>query len=138
MFEQVIDWIKQNHSSARKIVEIGVGHRLDVAERLASALPQAEIIATDKDESWVRSRKTGRLRTAADDVMFPSISLYQGASLIYSLHPPQELISALVKLAIRVGAALLVVPTSDERHEFDSHPWRETVVQGKFVGWLLK
>ncbi len=137
MFEQLVDWIKQNYSDARKIIEVGVGHRIDVAERISRALPLAEILVTDKDESWVRSRKSGRVRAIADDVMFPSLKLYQGASLVYSLHPPGEILPGLEKLANGVGADLLIVPISDERHDLPQDKWRELVVHGRIVGWLL-
>ena len=137
MFEQLIDWIKQNYSDARKIIEIGVGHRIDVAERISTALPRAEILVTDKDESWVRSRKSRRIRAIADDVMFPSLKLYQGASLVYSLHPPGEILPGLEKLANGIGADLLIVPISDERHDLQQDKWRELVVHGRIVGWLL-
>ena len=137
MFEQLIDWIKQNYSDARKIIEVGVGHRMDVAERISKALPRAEILVTDKDESWVRSRKSRRIIAIADDVMFPSLKLYQGASLVYSLHPPGEILPGLEKLANGVGADLLIVPISDERHDLQQDKWRELVVHGRIVGWLL-
>ncbi len=137
MFEQIVDWIKQNYSDARKIIEIGVGHRIDVAERISEALPRAEILVTDKDESWVRSRKPGRSRAIANDVMFPTLSLYRGASLVYCLHPPGEILSGLEKLANGVGADLLVVPISDEQHDLPQDKWRELVVRGRIIGWLF-
>ncbi|OLD12658.1 MAG: hypothetical protein AUI50_01945 [Crenarchaeota archaeon 13_1_40CM_2_52_14] len=137
MFEQLVDWIKQNYNDARKIIEIGVGHRIDVAERISKALPQVEILVTDKDESWVRSGKLGRIRAIADDVMFPSLKLYQGASLVYCLHPPGEIVPGLEKLANGVGADLLIVPISDEGHDLPQDKWRELVVNGRIVGWLL-
>ena len=137
MFEQLVDWIKQNYGDARKIIEIGVGHRIDVAERISQALPLAEVLVTDKDESWVRSRKSGRIRAIADDVMFPSLKLYLGASLVYCLHPPEEILSGLERLANGVGADLLIVPIGDERHDFTHDKWRELVVRGRVVGWLL-
>ena len=137
MFEQLVDWVIQNYSDARKIIEVGVGHRIDVAERISKALPRAEILVTDTDESWVRSRKSGRVRAIADDVMFPSLKLYEGASLVYSLHPPGEILPGLEKLANGVGADLLIVPISDERHDLPRDKWRELVVHGTIVGWLL-
>ena len=137
MFEELVDWIKQNYSDARKIIEIGVGHRIDVAQQVSEALPRAEILVTDTNEQLVRSRKPGRIRAIADDVMFPRLNLYQGASLIYSLHPPGEILHALEKLAIGIGADLLVVPISDERHDLPQDRWRELVVRGRIVGWLL-
>ena len=136
MFEQIVDWVAQNYSSARKIVEVGVGHRIDVADRVSQALPQSEVLVTDKDESWVRSRKSQRVRAVADDVMFPSLKLYEDASLLYSLNPPIEILPALEELANGIGADLLVVPISDERHEFQRGSWRELVVKGRVVGWF--
>jgi uncharacterized protein len=138
LFEQLVDWIRENYSDARKIVEVGVGHRRDVAERVSQALPRAEIIVTDRDESWVRAGNPGRIRAIADDVFFPSLNLYQGASLIYSLHPPIEILPALEKLANQVDADLLVVPTSDERHQLQTDRWTELVIHGRIVGWFLK
>ena len=137
MFDQIIDWITHNYRNARKIVEVGVGHRIEVAERVSNALPHTEVLVTDKDESWVRSRKSQRLRAIADDVMFPSLGLYKDASLLYSLNPPGEILPALEKLAISIGADLLVVPISDERHEFQREKWKELVINGRVVGWLL-
>jgi uncharacterized UPF0146 family protein len=137
LFEQIVDWIKQNYSDARKIIEIGVGHRIDVAEQISKALPRTEVLVTDTNESWVRLRKPGRIRAVADDVMFPSLNLYEGASLIYSLHPPGEIIQALEKLANGIGADLLIVPISDEKHDLPQERWRELVIRGRILGWLL-
>jgi len=137
LFEQLVDWIKQNYGDAKKIVEVGVGHRIDVAERISEVLPHAEILVTDKDESWVRSRKPGRIRAVADDVLLPNFNVYRGASLVYSLNPPGEIIPALEKLAGRVGADLLVVPISGEQHELREEKWQELVVRGRIIGWLV-
>jgi uncharacterized UPF0146 family protein len=137
LFEQLVDWIKENYGDARKIIEVGVGHRIDVAERISEVLPHAEILVTDKDESWVRSRKPGRIRAVADDVLRPNFNVYRGASLVYSLNPPGEIVPALEKLADTVGADLLVVPISDEQHELREDRWQELVVRGRIIGWLV-
>lgn len=137
MFESIIDWILQNYAGARKIVEVGVGHRIDIAERLSQALPRTEVLVTDKDESWVRSRKSPRIRAVADDVMFPSLNLYEHASLVYSMNPPGEILPALETLANRVGADLLVVPISDERYELPKGKWRKLVIKGRVIGWVI-
>lgn len=136
MFEGLVRFIKQNYRNARKIVEVGVGHRIDVALMVKMSIPNAEVIVTDKDESWVRSRKTKRVRTVADDVMFPSLPIYEGAGLVYSLHPPLEIVPALEQLAGRVGADLIVVPISDEQDAFRREDWKRVVVEGRTVGWL--
>ena len=137
MFEQLVDWVKQNYGDAKKIVEVGVGHRIDVAERISEALPHAEILVTDKDESWVRSRRPGRIRAVADDVLLPNLNVYRGASLMYSINPPGEIIPALEKLADRVGADLLLVPISDEQHELREDKWQQLVIRGRIIGWLV-
>ena len=137
MFDQIVDWIQQNYADARKIVEVGVGHRMDVAERLSQALPRTEVLVTDKDESWVRSRKSQRIRAVADDVLFPSLSIYEHASLLYSMNPPGEIVGALEKLAKRVRADLLVVPISDERHDLERENWQKLVINGRVVGWVF-
>jgi len=136
LFEQLVDWIKQNYRDAEKIIEVGVGHRINVAERISEALPHATILVTDKDESWVRSRRPGRIRAVADDVLLPNLNVYRGASLMYSINPPGEIIPALEKLADRVGADLLLVPISDEQHELREDKWQQLVIRGRIIGWL--
>lgn len=137
MFEGLVRFIKENYRSAQKIVEVGVGHRIDVALMVKMSVPGAEVIVTDKDESWVRSRKTKRVRAVADDVIYPSLSIYQGASLIYSLHPPLEIVQALQALAKNVGADLLVVPVADERGAFHQDDWKSIIVDGRIVAWKM-
>ncbi len=137
MSDQVEYYIKENYGSARKIVEVGVGHRIDIAIGVKMLLPNVEVIVTDKDESWVRSRRTPRVRAVADDVMFPSLPVYEGAGLIYSLRPPLEMVPALERLAERISADLLVVPISDEQEAFQRGSWRKVIRKGRTVGWLL-
>ncbi len=137
MSDQVEYYIKENYESVRKIVEVGVGHRIDIAIGVKMLLPNVEVIVTDKDESWVRTRRTPRVQAVADDVMFPSLPVYEGAGLIYSLRPPLEMVPALERLAERVGADLLVVPISDEQEAFHRGSWRKVIRNGRTVGWLL-
>lgn len=137
MFEGFVRFIRENYPSARKIVEVGVGHRIDVALMVKMSVPGAEVIVTDKDENWVRSRRTTRVRMVADDVLYPSLPIYQGAKLIYSLHPPLELVPALQGLARSVGADLLVVPVADERESFRQEDWKSVLVDGRVVAWKM-
>ena len=137
MFEQLGKYIKDNYSKAGKIVEVGIGHRIDIAIEVKMHLPQAEVIVTDKDENWIRSRRTPKVRAIVDDVRFPSLPLYKGAGLIYSLQPPVELVPALVSLAEKTGADLLVAPVSDEQEAFQEKGWRKVSRQGRIVGWSL-
>ncbi len=136
MFERLVRYIIQNYRTTRKIVEVGVGHRIDIAIMVKLSLPDTEITVTDKDESWVRTRRTKRVRAVADDVMFPNLPIYEGAGLIYSLHPPPELVQALENLAGKVGADLIIVPVSDEQEMLHRENWKRIVVEGRTAGWL--
>ncbi len=137
MFDQLVQYIKENYPTARKIVEVGVGHRIDVARRVKENLPSTEVLVTDKDEYWVHQHKTGRVRAVADDVMFPHLPIYEHTSLIYSIHPPVEVLPALEELTRKVGADLLVVPISDEQEAFQAEKWERIIRTGRVVGWLL-
>src|SRR6266480_1996997 len=118
MFDDLVEYVRENYSRASKIVELGVGSRIDVAENIKKHLPLTEVLVTDKDEARVRKHQTGQVRAVADDVMFPQTPIYQNASLVYSIHPPFEIVEPMVALARRIGADLLVVPRSDEQEMF--------------------
>lgn len=137
MFEQLSKYIRDNYPRAGKIVEVGVGHRINIAIEVKMRLPNTEVIVTDKDESWIRSRRTPKVRAVVDDVTSPRLSIYEGAELVYSLHPPVELVSALVSLAEKVNSDLLVVPVADEQEAFQEDKWRKVAREGRTVGWIL-
>src|SRR5213594_1019314 len=136
MFDDLVDYVRENYSRASKIVELGVGGRIEVAEKIKKNLPMAEVLVTDKDLAWVRKHVTGRVRAVADDVMFPQTPIYQNASLLYSIHPPFEILAPMVDLAGKIGADLLVVPRSDEQEMFLHEDWRKLVRNGRTLGWL--
>ena len=135
MFDDLVEYVRENYSLASKIVELGVGSRIDVAEKIKKHLPLTEVLVTDKDEAWIRKHMTGRVRTVADDVMFPQTRIYQNASLVYSINPPFEIVEPMVALAARIGADLLVVPRSDEQEMFHGD-WRKLDRNGRTLGWL--
>jgi len=136
MFDELVEYVRENYSRASKIVELGVGSRIDVAERIKKSLPLAEVLVTDKDESWVRQHMTSQVRAVADDLRFPQTPIYQNASLVYSIHPPFEMVEPMVLLARRIGADLLVVPRSDEQEMFHRDQWEKLVRNGRTLGWL--
>ena len=109
---------------------------MDVAERIKKHLPLTEVLVTDKDEAWVRKHQTGQVRAVADDVMFPQTPIYQNAVLVYSIHPPFEIVEPMVALARRIRADLLVVPRSDEQEMFLHDAWRKLDRNGRTLGWL--
>ena len=135
MFEDLVEYVRENYSRASKIVELGVGSRIDVAEKIKKHLPMAEVLVTDKDEAWVRKHMTSQVRAVADDLMFPHMPVYRDASLVYSIHPPFEILAPMVDLAGSIGADLLVVPRSDEQEMFHDG-WRKLVRNGRTLGWL--
>jgi len=137
MFEDFARFVAKNYASARKIVEVGVGHRIDVAIEVKSRLPNTEVVVTDKDESWIRLHKTPRVKAVVDDIDNPRLALYEGAALVYSLQPPLELVPSLVSLAGRVCADLLVVPVMDEQEAFHTGGWKKVTQLGRTLGWLL-
>jgi uncharacterized UPF0146 family protein len=136
MFDDLVEYVCENYSRASKIVELGVGNRIDVAQKIKKSLPLAEVLVTDKDLASVRKHMTSRVRAIADDVMFPQIPIYQNASLVYSIHPPFEILASMVDLAGKIGADLLVVPRSDEQEMFRDDEWRKLVRNGRTLGWL--
>ncbi|SRR6266566_5779463 len=135
MFDDLVDYVRENYSRASKIVELGVGSQIDVAEKIKKHLPLTEVLVTDKDEAWVRKHITSRVRAVADDVMFPQTRIYENASLVYSIQPPFEIVAPMVVLAGSVGADLLVVPRSDEQEMFQGD-WRKLLRNGRTLGWL--
>ncbi len=94
-----------------KVVEVGVGNYFAVAERLAAN--GFEVIATD-----VRPVKAPKgVKFYIDDVTRPKIGIYAGASLIYSIRPPQELFAAISRLAEVLGADCIIKPLYGEYPE---------------------
>jgi len=136
MFDDLVQYVCENYSRASKIVELGVGSRIDVAERIKKHLPMAEVLVTDKDEAWVRKHATRQVRAVADDLMFPQASLYQNTSLMYSIHPPFEILAPMVALAGSIGTDLLIVPRSEEQEMFHHDGWLKLVRKGRTLGWL--
>ena len=134
--EAIVQFVKENYN--RKIVEVGVGQRLNVAQKLKESMPVTEILVTDTQEALIRAYEGTSVRAVVDDIFAPSIHVYEGASLIYALNPPLEMIPALEKLAKDVGADLLVRPMSDEQDFFyGNKKWKRIVSHGLPVGWLL-
>jgi len=136
MFEDLVEFIIENYRSAPRIVEVGVGHRIDVAKMLKQRLPSTEILVTDKDESWPRLHSRVHVKGVADDVMSPHLPLYEHSSLIYSLHPPLEVVPGLERLSKKIGADLLIVPISDEQGEFHRVGWQKIIRRGRTIGWF--
>ncbi|VVB70389.1 Uncharacterised protein [uncultured archaeon] len=99
------EYIARNYPG--RVVEVGVGHVLDVAVELKARGLVVE--ATDRAK-----RHIGGMKIQEDDVFSPRMELYQGAGLIYSIRPPLEMQLAIGCLARQVGADVLIRPLQDE------------------------
>src|SRR2546421_13063075 len=111
MFDDLVDYVRENYSRATKIVELGVGSRIDVAEKIKKHLPLTEVLVTDKDEAWIRKHQTGQVRAVADDVMFPQTPICQNASLVYSIHPPCAIVGRMVRPAGSLRSGVIAWPS---------------------------
>jgi uncharacterized UPF0146 family protein len=88
-----------------KVVEVGIGFMGDVAMRLHSV----DVIATDTQSCTLCG-----LSVKKDDIFSPKKEIYEGASLIYSIRPPIEIQIAMGRLALDIGADVLIRPLYDE------------------------
>jgi uncharacterized UPF0146 family protein len=105
MWKDLSDYIIANYKNASRIVEVGVGGFPLVALTLQEHL-NMDIIMTDI--------KPYHDQVVVDDITHPDINLYRGASLIYSIRPPEELQPHIKMVAESVGADLIFKPISTE------------------------
>ena len=99
------EYISKNYRG--KVVEIGIGRRLETAAELATK--GFEVVAVD-----VINIIPDNFTFFRDDVTDPEISIYRGASLIYSIRPPPELFPYIVRLAESVKADCIIRPLGNE------------------------
>jgi len=99
------DYIGRNY---RCVVEVGTGENFVAAQRVLDAgIP---VRCTD-----IRTvSPPGGLDFHRDDVFSPDERLYAGSDLIYAIRPGVEMVPALIALAERVGADLLVYHLGNE------------------------
>ncbi|MCJ7444974.1 MAG: hypothetical protein MUO26_10670 [Methanotrichaceae archaeon] len=101
--QELAEFISKNYSG--KIIEVGVGHRTDVASYLRSL----QLVVIDIKECCLPG-----IEVEQDDIFSPKKEIYIGASLIYSLRPSLELQLAIGNLAREVGADIIIRPLEDE------------------------
>jgi uncharacterized UPF0146 family protein len=105
MWKDLSNYIIANYKNANRIVEVGVGGFPLVALTLREHL-NMDIIMTDI--------KPYHDQIVIDDITNPDLNLYRGASLIYSIRPPEELQQHIKMVAESVGADLILKPISTE------------------------
>jgi uncharacterized UPF0146 family protein len=99
------EYISRNYRSA---VEVGAGRNLVAARVIRDAgIP---VRCTDIRPIPVE----GGIPVLEDDIFSPDEELYRGADLIYAIRPGVELVPALIALAERAGADLLVYHLGNE------------------------
>ncbi|HJJ30186.1 MAG TPA: UPF0146 family protein [Methanocorpusculum sp.] len=99
-------YIAENYRSA---VEVGFGGKTVAAEIVRNAgIP---ILCTD-----VHAYPNCGVPSVVDDCVEPNISLYK-AEVIYAIRPGTEMVPALIELAKRVGADLIVYHLGFEIYE---------------------
>jgi len=105
MWKDFSEYIITNYRDASLIVEIGVGVFPLVALTLQEHL-NMDIIMTDI--------KPYHSNVVFDDITNPDLSIYENATLIYSIRPPEELQKYIKRVSESVGADLIIKPLSTE------------------------
>jgi len=105
MWNDFSEFIINNYGHAPKIVEVGVGGFLEVSLRLRELL-KGDVVMTD-----IKPSHQGVIQ---DNICLSDLKIYEGASLIYSIRPPEELHPCLVEVARKIGADLIIKPLSTD------------------------
>ncbi|MBS3815660.1 MAG: hypothetical protein KGY45_03760 [Hadesarchaea archaeon] len=111
--KSIAEYIKNNYSNARKIVEVGIGELDTTIKSLRNLLSDCELIAVDIKETSI---SVPGIDFVQDDITNPNLSIYRGSDLIYSIRTPQELQSHLMKVSGKVESDLLIKPLSSEEN----------------------
>ena len=137
--EDIVEFIAGLLPKPKKIIEVGVGKLPKIALKLAEKFPEAEIIVTDIDSQIIQQigQQYPQVKAIKDDITKPNIELYQNADLIYSIRPPPELASYLLKLAKKIGVPLIIRPLSSETHEIQSILERAKIIHFKRATLIL-
>ncbi len=106
--DDIVKFIKENYFG--KVVEIGVGLNYNVATKLSEYVKVivSDIIDINQIDQKIRSIYV------KDDISDPHLSIYMGASLIYSIRPPIEIQTDILNLADKVGSDTLIRPLGSE------------------------
>lgn len=110
MWKDFSEYIITNYKDVSKIVEVGVGNFPRVALTLQEHL-NMDIIMTDI--------KPYHPMVTVDDINDPDLDIYNGASLIYSIRPPEELQNSIKYVADKVGADIIIKPFLTESTALD-------------------
>ena len=109
----IVEFIKNfsEENNCKKIAEVGVGFKFDVAKELSRYF---DLIAIDINEKAVEKAKLFGLNAYKDDLFTPNIKLYKNIDLIYSIRPPRDLQPYILDLSKDVDANLIIRPLLNE------------------------
>jgi len=112
---EIIEFILKNVQDPKKIIELGIGFNVDVLLSLQEKLPETTIIAVDSSQEVVEAINTEfGIKAILDDITKPNYQIYYNADLLYSIRPPLELVSPMIKLAKKIKTPLIIRPLSSE------------------------
>ncbi len=129
--EDIAEFIALKCGNASKIVEIGVGFQFDVAIALKKRLPNTSIVVVDVNPDAVEEAKKLGLTAYVDNILTPNMEIYEGASLLYSIRPPPELISHICETAKKLECPLIIRLLSGESISLHQQSGWRTIVYGK-------
>ncbi|MFA5373871.1 MAG: UPF0146 family protein, partial [Candidatus Omnitrophota bacterium] len=129
------DSIAKSYSG--KVVEVGIGSETIVARRLAEKGRQ--VFATDVYKA--KYLEDDSFKFILDNIKNPNRSIYEGASLIYALHPYDEMWKPMAEMALSVGASLAIMPLvwDEDYVELRDYPLRMSLFLkgGHYPGFIL-
>ncbi len=105
MWKDLATYIINHCTPSDKVVEVGAGKFLEVANNLQKH-SKINIILTD-----IKPSHEGIIQ---DDINHPNLTIYDGAHIIYSIRPPMELHQAIMDLANTINATLIIKPLSGD------------------------
>ncbi len=105
---RIAEYISDFYSG--KVVEVGIGYYWKIALKLKEM--GFHVVATDLKDVGLME-----VEFYVDDVMNPRIEVYEGASLIYSIRPPPEIVPYIKRLAGYVGSDVLIRPFGNEFYD---------------------
>ncbi len=103
----IAEYVSEFYSG--KVVEVGIGYNWKVALRLKDL--GFEVVATDLKPIDVP------VEFYVDDVTDPKVEIYEGASLIYTIRPPPEIVPYVLRIAEVVKSDVIVRPFGNEFYD---------------------
>ncbi|MBE2900375.1 hypothetical protein DNK57_06135 [Methanothermobacter thermautotrophicus] len=105
MWKDLAVYIIRCSGPGTRVVEVGAGRFLYVSDYIRKH-SKVDLVLTD-----IKPSHGG---IVCDDITSPRMDLYRGASVIYSIRPPGEIHSPLMRVANAVGARLIIKPLTGE------------------------